>query len=100
MNQGQRDVGFGQGIVQLDGPHGCGFRVLPNLLRGLVTGVAHEVVSISQTRVGLSVIGILLDGLIEVLDCSFEATFRPLVPVIQTLEVELIGFGIFGFVLI
>src|SRR5438445_13528542 len=88
-----------QRIIQLYGLHGCRFRVLPNLLRRLVPGVAHEIVSISKASIGLSVIGILRHGLIEVLDCFFEPTFGPLVPVIKTLKIELIGLGVFGFVL-
>ena len=97
-HQRQRNVRLGQGVIQLHCLHGCRLRVLPNLLRRRVSGLAQKVIRIGQSGVGLGVVGIFLDCLIEIVGGLPESVFCPLVPVEKALQIELVSFGAFGIV--
>ena len=89
---------LGQGVIQFHRLHGGRLGVLPDLLRRRVSGLAQKVIGIGQAGIGLRILRIFLDGLIEIVGGFSEAIFRPLVPVKKTLQVELVSFGVFGIV--
>ena len=89
---------LGQGVIQLHRLHGGRLCVLPDLLRRRVSGLAQKVIRIRQPGVRLGIVGIFFDRLIEIVGGFSEPVFRPLVPVKKALQIELVGFGVFGIV--
>src|SRR6202521_6234062 len=88
-----------QRVIDLETMHACPLSVLPSFLRGNVAGITQESIGIGKTRIGQSVLWISLHRLLEIINRPGKASFGPLVPVIETLKVELISLWVLGVVL-
>src|SRR3984893_8036957 len=86
-------------VIDLESMHGCRLSVLANFLRGNVARITQEIIGIGKTRIGQSVLWISLNRLLEIINRPGKASFGPLVPVIETLKVELISLWVLGVVL-
>src|SRR5690348_7336256 len=87
---------LGKSLIDIESLH-CGrFGFGPGLGGGKVAGVAKQAVGVREAGIGEGVAGITLHSLCKVIGSSLEIGFRPLVPIEEALQVELIGLGILG----
>src|SRR5437870_13534454 len=92
----QRGVCFPERVINCQSLQRRDFCLWQSLRRGKISSFSELIISVCETRVGQGVARIFLHRLFEVLGGFLEIGLRPLVPVEEALEVELIGFCIFG----
>ncbi len=97
IGESQRVVSVGERVVEGNGALGCGDCTRVRLTGGHERVFAEKVVAIREAGIGRRVVGIVNDGLREVVESLMEIVWRALVPVIQTLQIKFAGFWVGGF---
>src|SRR5439155_25182571 len=96
---GQRSVGFGQRVINLDCFGRRLFRQRENIPGRANALTAQKAVTVGEPRVSERVVWIFGDGLTEIIEGLLIALCRPFVPIESALQVKLIRLGVSGVVL-
>jgi hypothetical protein len=80
LSEGERAMGFGQGIVQLNGFPGCRYGTAFGLSVGHERIFVQQQISVRQASIGMGVSRIVDDRLSKVVTCPVQAVGRSLVP--------------------
>src|SRR5260370_40979541 len=83
-------------VVNGQCPRGVGLRLWDGLAVGNIGVVSEDIVILRQTYIGQRVVGIFLNGLLEIVPPFVQSLRRALVPVVAALAVELVSLGIGG----
>ena len=94
---GERGVGLREGLVHLERLEGHRLRIGEVLDRWLRTETdAQELVGVCDPRVGHRIGGVAGDGLLVVLDAALHIGTRPLVGMEPAQQVQVVGLGAAG----
>src|SRR6266496_1006808 len=96
MHKSQGRVRLRQGIVHLERLQSGGLRLRKSLSRGKPGIIEENGVAVRRARIGQRVSRVFLDRLLKVPDPLLDVLPGPLVPVVATLEIQGVGFGVFG----